>query len=169
MRFGRADLVAAAIVVLVAAAHAAPVRAQSADASPASRPDDGPRTQPTRLYLGMWTKHLKDRDRPIDSNWLVGVSFRGIYGGTFRNSFGRRAYAAGLQRTFATASRGPFEGSLGFRVGLVSGYDGRFMRIARDVPVLPMAQVFVNLDYHRVGVEVSYTILVTSLAMSYRF
>jgi hypothetical protein len=156
-------------LVVVTSLNTAAARAQTPDPAETTSSEHGRRPQPTRLYLGMWTKHLKDRDRPIDSNWLVGVSFHGIYGGTFRNSFGRRAYAAGLQRTFAPASKGPFGGALGFRVGLVSGYDGRFMRIARDVPVLPMAQVFVNLDYHRVGVEVSYTILVTSLAMSYRF
>ena len=54
-------------------------------------------------------------------------------------------------------------------MGLVSGYDGRFMPIARDTPVLPFIQPFVTVDVQHIGVEVSYTFVVMSVAASYRF
>jgi hypothetical protein len=121
-----------------------------------------------RIFLGMWTTHLKHRTITLDNNWLVGVAWRGFFGGTFVNSFGRRAYSAGIQRTPLVRSRGAITSALGFRLGLVSGYDGRFMRIARDSPVLPLISAYGNVDVGRVGVEVSYTIVVVSVAMSYR-
>ena len=84
------------------------------------------------------------------------------------NSFGRRAWAAGYQRTAVSATRGPLAASLGFRLGAISGYDGRFMRIARHTPVLPLISAFGNVDVGRVGLEVSYTMVVVSVAVSYR-
>ncbi len=124
--------------------------------------------EPTRLYLGMWTVHLKHDTVALKNNWLVGVAYRRFFGATFMNSFGRRAYAAGYQRTAISSRRGALTASLGFRLGAISGYDGRFMRIARSTPVLPLMSVFGNVDVGRVGVELSYTIVVVSVAMSYR-
>ena len=125
--------------------------------------------EPTRLYFGMWTVHLKHDTVALKNNWLIGVAYRRFFGATFMNSFGRRAYAAGYQRTALTSRRGPLTASLGFRLGAISGYDGRFMRIARSTPVLPLMSVFGNVDVGRLGVELSYTIVIVSAAVSYRF
>ena len=124
---------------------------------------------PTRLYAGMWTTHLKHDVIAIDSNWLVGFTHHGYYVGTFRNSFGRQAYTAGIQHALLTRTRGRLTSSLGARLGLVYGYDGRFIRLARDVPVLPMISAWGNVDVGRVGIEISYTFVVVSVATSYRF
>jgi hypothetical protein len=43
------------------------------------------------------------------------------------------------------------------------------MRIARDTPVLPLVQPFATIDVGRVGVEVSYTFVIVSVATSVRF
>ena len=152
----------------------APSRATAQETAPPpvttpieSSPEGRPRHE-TRLYVGMWTTHLKHRVVTLDNNWLVGFAHRGFFGGTFVNSFGRRAYSAGIQRTALSRNRGPLTSSLGYRLGLVSGYDGRFMRIARDSPVLPLISAYGNVDVGRVGIEVSYTIVVVSVAMSYR-
>ena len=130
---------------------------------------DTRRPEPTRLYFGMWTTHLKHDEVALDNNWVVGLTYRGYFGGTFLNSFGRRAYTGGLQRTVLASEPRPVGASLGFRIGVVSGYDGRFMRIARDTPVLPFIQPFVTVDVQRIGFEVSYTFVVMSVAASYRF
>jgi hypothetical protein len=123
----------------------------------------------SRLYFGMWTTHLKHDVVALDNNWAIGVTYRGFFGATFLNSFGRRAFTGGIQRTiFSTASR-PLGASLGYRLGFVTGYDGRFMRLARKTPVLPIAQPFGSIDVGRVGFEVSYTFVVMSVAASYRF
>src|SRR5262245_14890566 len=119
-----------AILFLCAGAHAA--FAQSEPSSQASG-----RREPTRVYVGMWTTHLKHETLGLNNNWVAGLTYRGFFGATFLNSYGRRAYTAGIQRTIIGSQPRPVGVSLGYRVGLVSGYDGRFMRIARETPVLP--------------------------------
>jgi hypothetical protein len=155
----------------------AAVRAQSGppgEATPPSgSPTDVPRgtatRHPTRLYFGMWTMHLKNDVLALDNNWVVGLSWRGFFGATFLNSFGRRAYTGGIQRTLFSADPHPFGASLGYRLGFVTGYDERFMRLARKTPVLPLVQPFATIDVQHVGVEISYTFVVVSLAVSLRF
>jgi len=162
----RSTLVAGLLVIAVAFASPPPVNAQS---EARDEPETAHHREPTRLYFGMWTTHLKRDVVALDNNWVIGASYRGLFAATFLNSFGRRAYTAGIQRTLFTAEPRPFGASIGYRVGLVSGYDGRFMRIARDTPVLPLVQPFVSLDVQHIGVEVSYTFVVVSVAASYRF
>ena len=122
-----------------------------------------------RVYLGMWTTHLKEDVVALDNNWIVGISGRGYFGATFRNSFGRRAVAGGLQRTVLAVAPRPIGVALGFRLGFITGYDGRLMRLARKTPVLPLVQPFVSVDVTRVGLEVKYTFVVASAVVSYRF
>jgi hypothetical protein len=154
---------------------ASPARAQGGDSPdppqvqpPAARDQPRPRHE-TRLYFGMFTTHLKERTTSLHNNWLVAVSYRGFFGGTFRNTFGRRAFTAGLQRTLASHVREPLAASVGVRLGVVTGYDGRFMEIARNMPVLPLISAYGNVDVQRIGIEVSYTFVVVSVATSYRF
>jgi hypothetical protein len=117
----------------------------------------------------MWTMHLKQDVIALDNNWAIGMTWRGFFGATFLNSFGRRAFTGGLQRTIVGAERGPIGASFGYRLGFVTGYDGRFMRIARTTPVLPLVQPFTTVDVKHVGFEVSYSFVVLSIAVSYRF
>ena len=152
-----------------------PARAQTPPTESAPPPaahqtsDTRQTRNPTRLYVGMWTTHLKHHVIAIDNNWLVGFTHRGYFLATFRNSFGRQAYTVGVQRAFFTRSRDALTSSLGGRIGLVYGYDGRFIRIARDTPILPLFQAFGNVDVGKVGIEVSYTFVVVSVTTSYRF
>lgn len=153
-----------------------PSRTQAQDATPdphektANPPvRDSCSRHPTRIYFGMWTVHLRDDMIALKNNWPIGVASHGFFGATFLNSYGRRAYAAGLQRTIVATEPASIGASFGFRLGLVSGYDGRFMRIARDTPVLPLVQPFATIDIGHVGVEVSYTFVIVSIATSYRF
>lgn len=122
-----------------------------------------------RLYLGMWTTHLENDVIVLDNNQLVGFAMRGYFGATFLNSYGGRAFAGGLQRTLVGAEPRPIGASLGLRLGFITGYDERLMPLARKTPVLPLVQPFVTLDVYRVGLEVSYTFVVVSVATSFRF
>ena len=160
----RSTLVGGLLALGMASTGVVPVHAQSESGQEAPR-----HREPTRLYFGMWTTHLKHDVIALDNNWVVGGTYRGVFGATFLNSFGRRAFTAGIQRTLIAAAPRPVGASFGFRVGLVSGYDGRFMRIARDTPVLPFIQPFVSLDVQHLSLEISYTFVVVSVATSYRF
>ena len=153
-----------------------PARAQAQDTTPdphekttAPPAGDSRPRHPTRIYFGMWTIHLRDDVVALKNNWAIGIASHGFFGATFLNSYGRRAYTAGLQRTIVSTEPASFGASLGFRLGLVSGYDGRFMRIARDTPVLPLLQPFATIDIGHVGVEVSYTFVIISVATAIRF
>jgi hypothetical protein len=68
----------------------------------ADAPASGQHTSPavaTRIYLGMWTAHVRNVSSGLDPNSLLGVAYRGYYGATFINSYGNRALSAGIQRT----------------------------------------------------------------------
>ena len=126
-------------------------------------------SHPTRLYFGMWTMHLRRDVWALDNNWAIGLAWHGFFGATFMNSFGRRAFTGGLQRTIVSTRPAPIGASIGYRLGVVTGYDGRFMPLARKTPVLPLVQPFVSIDVTHVSVEVSYTFVVVSVAASYKF
>ena len=138
-------------------------------AAAAPRLDDDPSVEDPRLYLGMWTAHVRSMFGAVDSNQLVGVGFRGFYGGTFINSYGSRSVAAGIQRTLLSTPSRTTTPSLGYRLGLVTGYDERFMGIAGRLPALPMAQIVGRLDRGKIGAELAYSGLAVSLALSGRF
>lgn len=141
-----------------------PVSAEvEADAVPAKR------RHPRRIYAGMWTTHLKDDVLVIDNNWALGLTAGGYFAAAFLNSYGELAFAGGLQRTFLSSAPGPVVVSAGYRLGAITGYDGRLMDIARKTPVLPLVQPFAMIDVHRIGIEVSCTFVVVSVATSFRF
>jgi hypothetical protein len=162
-------------LLVMGACLAAPVDIRAQDELQVTPPTVESRSQssrdghPTRLYFGMWTTHLKDEVIRLDNNWAVGLTTRGYFVATFRNSFDKRAYAAGLQRSIVTTQDRPIDVSIGYRLGLISGYDERFMRIARDTPVMPLIQPFATAEAGRLGLEVSYTFVVVSAALSFRF
>jgi hypothetical protein len=131
---------------------------------PTRKPD-----HPRRLYAGMWTIHLKDDVLVVDSNWALGVTAGGYFVAALLNSYGEPAFAGGLQRTLVSSAPGPVVVSAGFRLGAITGYDGRLMPLARQTPVLPLVQPFAMVDFHRVGIEVSWTFVILSVATSIRF
>jgi hypothetical protein len=135
---------------------------------PVARPEHRIDWSP-HLYVGMWTSHLKHDVFRLQNNWVAGFSDRGFFGATFINSFGKRAFTGGLQRSLAGTQRPSVNVMVGYRLGFVTGYDGRLMRLARDTPVLPLLQPFVALDVKHVGIEVQYTFVIASAALSYRF
>jgi hypothetical protein len=138
--------------------------AQTAAGTPPHRP------RATRIYFGLWSTHLNADRLHIDTNNpMLGVTHGPIFATTFVNSFGRRAYAAGFQRDLWSRTGRVASASLGLRLGAISGYDERFLNFAKDTPVLPMLSVYSLLELKRVGVEVSWTMVVASAALSVRF
>lgn len=115
---------------------------------------------PTALYPGMFTFHLEPGSR--DDNWnnqLIAGTYKGYFAGTFINSFYDRGYAAGIQRVWDTEQLSDnFKNSVGYRVGLVYGYDERLAPIAGKVPVLPFPQIYDDITWKHVGVELSWCV-----------
>ena len=129
-----------------------------------------PHRRETHVYFGMWTTHLNANRRHVDSNNVTfGVAHGPVFAATFVNSFGDRAYAAGWQKS-VFARRGRWAaGAVGIRLGAISGYDERFLSFARDARVIPMVSVYSRVELTRLGVEVSWTAVVASAALSFRF
>ena len=170
MALARLLAVLACAVLTPAAALAATQTAEPASVSPADPEPRAPAPHhERRVYFGMWTMHLREDVIALENNWAAGLTWRGFFGATFLNSFGHRAFAGGLQRRLLTGGGDPIGVSLGYRLGFVTGYDGRFMRLARKTPVLPLVQPFVTIDVQHLGVEVSYSFVVVSAALSFRF
>lgn len=156
----------ASLVTAVLLLSAVPARrATGQDPAPAAGTPSGA----LRVYVGMWSTHFRDLNRGLRNNWLVGFGWRGMYGGTFTNSFGNRSFTAGIQRTVARGHDATVVPSVGFRVGLVSGYDKRFISIASRTPVLPMAQIVGDLETGPTGVELGWAVLVATLGPYFRF
>jgi hypothetical protein len=144
--------------------------ASPAAATPNIAVPTGEETPPElRIYVGLWTAHFRHLGKGFDKNWLVGIAWGSVFGGTFINSYGDRAFTAGIQCTVVRGARGTVVPALGYRVGLVTGYDGRFIPIASKLPVLPVAQLWGGLERGRIGVEASWAGLVGSLGPSIRF
>ena len=114
-------------------------------------------TQGARLHVGMWTTHLAHVGRGLDANWLVGVGWKGYFGGTFVNSFGDRGFALAIERSLARADGGRVPRGLGYRLGLVTGYDERLAGLAGMMPVLPLFQIMGDVAVGRTGLELAWT------------
>jgi hypothetical protein len=143
------------------------------EAAASTEPQDSVKSPPTalmrtRLYFGMWSTHLRDLNGGLDGTALIGVALRGFYGATFINSFGDRAVAAGIQRGVTSPGRGALTTALGYRVGLITGYDERFFGIGDKAPALPFAQLVGSLDYRNLGVELAYAGIVASVVLNWR-
>jgi hypothetical protein len=117
-----------------------------------------------RVFLGMWTFHpFRDDPYPRESNNGFGAQYRSFFGFTCVNSFERRTYALGVERVWAETRSGPLGIMLGFRAGLIHGYDTRLFRIAGETPLLPFAGTVLLLRAGPVGGEVSWVYQAVSL------
>lgn len=118
--------------------------------------DERSRGHGLRLHVGMWTSHLARVRHGLEHNWLVAVGWRGLYGGTFVNSFGDRAFAAGIERSLTRSAEGTVTRGLGYRLGVVTGYDERLTGLAGKIPVFPALQVMGDLAVGRTGMELAW-------------
>jgi hypothetical protein len=124
------------------------------------------------VYFGMWSYHLRPGSQKAEDsrNDLLGVVYHGFFAGTLRNSFRHRSWALGIQRNWLSKPLSPnINYSLGYRLGLVHGYDEHLMHLAGQVPFIPFAQIVSDLSYKNVGVELSYTGVVVSGGFFIRF
>ncbi|MFN7980255.1 MAG: hypothetical protein U0Q11_00185 [Vicinamibacterales bacterium] len=117
--------------------------------------------QRSTLYPGMWTRHLHHGG--VDNNQAVALGYRGYFAGTFVNSYHRRSYAVGFERSLhrREVAKDVTLG-LGYRLGAIRGYDGRLLPVAGKVPVVPFAQAVGDVSWKRVGVEGTFCVRVVT-------
>jgi hypothetical protein len=112
----------------------------------------------------MWTFHpFGDDPYPQDANNGLGIQYRGLFAFTCVNSFERRTWVVGVERVWAEGRRGPAAFMLGYRVGLIRGYDTRLFQVAGETPVLPFAGTVALFRLGPLGGEVSWVYQAVSL------
>lgn len=106
------------------------------------------------INLGMWSYHFIDNDDSYRTTHnLIAITYKGIFGGTFENSNDDRTWTAGIQRDVYHTNLGVLSVDMGYRFGLMYGYDK--MEIFNS-GIFPLLQVYSNLRYKRVGVQFSW-------------
>jgi hypothetical protein len=126
--------------------------------------------EPSALYLGMWSTHLTDPDLDVANNWLIGLNFRGYFLGTFMNSYDKRSWATGVERRiFSLGKQNQLNASLGYRLGLMTGYEDRFTPFFGNSPIIVFPQLYSNIAYDHIGVQLSYSWSVVTAGFYIRF
>ncbi len=136
--------------------------APAGDSSSVKKPD-------RRLYLGMWTFHFRWQESGIKRNPVLAFSWNGIFVGTFVNTYEDRSFTAGYQGEILTAQLGEVRLGLGYRAGLLSGYDERLHPFAGRSPVFPLGQARIAADTRWGGFEVTYAGIIATGAAYLRF
>lgn len=126
---------------------------------------------PNALYVGMVTYHLEHSDN--DARWnnnLIALSYHGYFAGTLKNSFDDRAYAVGIERLWGKQQLSDnVSNEVGYRLGLISGYDERMIRIAKYTPVLPFPQVTDTIMWKHIGLQVGWSVVTVSAIFTVHF
>lgn len=100
----------------------------------------GRRAERRRVIGGLWTLHPFAISWPrVEETHGFGLLWDGWFGATFVNSHGGRAFTAGVERVWVEPAWRFLALGIGYRAGLVTGYDERLLSWAEDVPAVPFA------------------------------
>ena len=124
---------------------------------------------PDRLYAGLWTLHLTRTEDGLSQHHLLALGWRGLYLGTFMNSHDNRTWAAAMARSVVVLEGTDVGFSLGYRAGLMVGYDEQLTRLAGRWPAIPAAELVASLRYGRMGIQGQFAGIVTSFGMFIQF
>ncbi|MGI9536945.1 MAG: hypothetical protein ACR2PB_07735 [Desulfocapsaceae bacterium] len=106
------------------------------------------------IYLGMWSHHIIDNDDEYQTTHnLLGITYRGFFGGTFINSVDEQAWGAGVQRDLYSTKYEVISMELGYRLGVLYGYDS--MQMANS-GLFPLLQMYADLHYEHIGIQLSW-------------
>jgi len=177
----------AAAVATAAGPAVQPIDAQSADAGRESARDDalggtevdgggwlravlGQAPDRDRIIPGLWAMHPFEPHFPeLDGTRGVGGLYGHWFGATFVNSYDQRTFILGVERNWLALRRGEAAFGLGYRVGLIAGYDERLVEIARHTPVLPFAGLLIWTQLGPVGLDSYYVYRAITLETSLVF
>lgn len=119
------------------------------------------------IYLGMWSYHFIDNEDDYETTHnLVAITYRGYYAGTFVNSLDDRTWGAGIQRDMHRTELGIFSTEIGYRLGLLYGYES--MEVG-DSGLFPLLQVYSDIRYEHVGVQLAWAGSTVTAGFFYRF
>jgi hypothetical protein len=128
------------------------------------------RKRAERTLSGMWSTHLTDPDLDVQNNWLIGLNIEGFFVGTFINSYDKRSWAAGIERrVWSVGKKNGLNVSLGYRLGLMTGYEERFTMFFGHSPIILFPELISNIAYKNVGFQIGYSWTVLTGGFFWRF
>ena len=122
-----------------------------------------------RVVLGMWSLHLRRLHWGLEYNGTFGLSHRNVFAATFITTHDERGFSVGLDRAWGRARWGPLEAMVGFRAGLVYGYDERLEHIGHLSPILPYVQPLGLVSAGPVWAELSWVWRISSIMVGVSF
>jgi hypothetical protein len=120
-----------------------------------------------RLIPGLWGMHFFDR-QPLQPFWTRGGGMQhdGWFGGVFVNSYDRLSVIAGVEREWLSLRSPRLGVGVGYRAGLLTGYDRQLFELAEKTPVLPFVGLDVWLQTGPIAVDVFYVFRALSVEAS---
>jgi hypothetical protein len=123
-----------------------------------------------RFIPAFWVMHPFDAQFP-EIEWTRGGGIQAStwFAAGFRNSYDRFSMIAGVERAWFDRSTRSLRYGLGYRAGILTGYDERFMRLASRLPALPFGGLLAWLDFGRVGIDTFYVYKALTVEGSFGF
>lgn len=119
------------------------------------------------VYFGLWSYHFVDDDEDyVNTHNLLGVAYKGLYVGTFLNSHEERAWAAGVQRDVYRTTMSVFSVDMGYRIGVMHGYQNLQFG---ETGLFPLLQIYADFRYKNVGIQTSWAGSVLTAGFFIRF
>lgn len=123
-----------------------------------------------RVIGGLWAMHPFESQFPeLDGTQGLGGLWGHWFGATFVNSYDERTFILGIERSWASVRRGILGLGIGYRVGLITGYDERLFELAGHTPVLPFGGLLIWTQVGRVGLDSYYVYRAITLEASLVF
>lgn len=111
----------------------------------------------THVIVGLWALHPFEPQFP-EFDWAQGFGVRSQQwlAAAFVNSYDQVAFMAALERYWWVGDYDAIDMGIGYRVGLLSGYDERLFALAGSVPALPFTGLLVWTDVGPFSLDVFY-------------
>jgi len=122
-----------------------------------------------RILAGAFTIHLYNLGAAPTNSHSIGLIYNGVLGATFITTKGPRGWVVAFERAWLEGSWGPTRTMLGFRAGLVYGYDERLFAMAGILPIFPYGQPLALIRWGPASLDVTYTFVVVSATASVTF
>jgi hypothetical protein len=115
--------------------------------------------------------HLIDNTgyRVVNRTPGFAVQYSHWFAATFINSWNERSFVAAVERYWVTGEWGFLDFGVGYRAGVITGYDERTLELARHTPVVPFVGPLAWTHVGPIGVNLFYTYRAMSLEGSLRY
>ena len=122
------------------------------------------------ITVGVWALHPFEPQFPeLEWTWGFGVKSQQWLAATFVNSYNRRGFIAALERYWWVGDFDPVDVGIGYRAGVVTGYDEELIGLAGKTPLMPFTGLLVWTDLGPLSIDAFYAYRGITLETGVRF